>query len=106
VRQRFDGGELRGLGIEDVAGDDVAHRDLKRDRQGADSKRGEEAEAVVSVPASAQHPDGVHPCHGEPGHDVRREQHVDRLVPEGVVEEDLPDIDVHHLAVADGDAAG
>src|SRR3954449_13479609 len=58
------------------------------------------------VGAAAQQPDGVDPGHGEAGDHVGRQQHVDRLVPEGAVEEHAHGSDVDDPPVAQGEAGG
>ena len=73
-------GELDRLVLGDRAGGGVADAELDRRDDRGHRQRDQQPEPVMAVAAPAQHAHGVDRGHEEAGDDVRREDHVRRLV--------------------------
>src|SRR5262245_1146606 len=94
LRHELDRSELDGLVVVDPARERVADEHLDRRRDGRDRERDDEAEPVVVVAPTAQHAHRVDGRDEEAAHEVRRDEHVERLQRHRLVEDHLERFDV------------
>ncbi len=107
VADALERGELRRLGLRDLARRPVADDELHRRGERRDRQRDRQRDPLVAAPAPAQPPDRVRARHEEARDDEPREVHVHELVGDvRVAEQRLDGIDVGDLAVDEGEAAG
>ncbi len=93
------GGELDRLVVGDRPGGGVAHQELEGRRDRRHGERDQQAETVVAVAPSPQHPDGVDGRDQKARHQVGGQDHVRDLVGDRGVEDDLQRLDVGDLPV-------